>query len=58
MKNLKSPYIAILICMVLFVVMYNNATSGFMRACSYVPLAVVLAIFLKGVYFAYFKRNN
>ena len=58
MKYMKSPYVAALICMILFVVMYNNATTDFMRICSYVPLAVLLAIFLKGVYYAYCKRNN
>ncbi len=57
MNWLKNPYVASVICMVLFAVMYNNATTAFMRACSYVPLAVVLVLFLKSVYQAYFKNK-
>lgn len=58
MNYLKNPYVAAGICMVLFAVMYNHATTDFMRVCSYVPLAVVLAIFLKGMYHAYIKRRG
>lgn len=58
MKYLKNPYVAVVVCMLLYVFMYNYATNNFMRMCSYVPLAVVLAIFFKGVYHAYFKRDK
>ena len=56
-KYLQNPFLVAGICMLLFAVMYNSADSGFLRACSYVPLAVVAAIFLKGVYYAYFRRS-
>jgi len=57
MKNLSNPWIAVPVCMVLFAVMYNYADNDFQRYLSYVPLAVVLWVFLKGVYYAYFKRG-
>lgn len=56
MNSIKSyitnPFVAAGICMVLFVLMYNNATNGFLRTCSYVPLAVALGVFVKGMYYA------
>lgn len=58
MKNLRNPYVAALVCMALFAVMHNYATTDFMRVCSYIPLAVVLVIFAKLMYHAYVKRNN
>lgn len=55
MKYLKNPYIVSAICMVLFVLMYNNATNSFMRTLSYIPLLVVVGILLRGLYFAFKK---
>ncbi len=55
MKYLKNPYVVSAICMVLFVLMYNNATNGFLRTVSYIPLLVVVGILLRGMYFAFKK---
>ena len=55
-KFLSNPWFVCAVCMVLFAVMYNNADDGFLRFCSYVPLAVVLIIFGRGMYFAFKKR--
>lgn len=55
-KYITNPWIASAVCMVLFAVMYNNASNGFMRVCSCVPLFVVLCILGKGMYNAYFKK--
>lgn len=52
-RYLSNPYVVAAICMVLFAVMYNNATNGFMRFFSYIPLAVVLVVFVKGMYSAW-----
>ena len=54
-KLLFNPWVACVACMVLFAVMYNGADDGFLRVCSYVPLGVALAIFGRGVYFAFKK---
>lgn len=56
-KYVTNPWIVAPVCMVLFAVMYNNASNGFMRFCSYIPLLVVLGIFGKAVYNAYFKKS-
>lgn len=62
MKNIKQrlfhPYAIVAFCMVLFVIMYNNATNGFMRALSYVPLIVVIGVFFKGMYHAYLRKGR
>jgi hypothetical protein len=49
------PVIHSLLTLVLFVVMYNNATNGFLRTVSYIPLLVVVSILLRGMYFAFKK---
>lgn len=55
-RYLSNPYIVAAVCMLLFVVMYSNATNGFMRLFSYIPLAVALAVFVKGMYYTFKKR--
>ncbi len=54
-KFLFNPWVVCPLCMALFAVMYNSADDGFLRVCSYVPLGVALAIFGRGVYFAFKK---
>jgi len=57
-RYMSNPFVVTAICMVLFVVMYNNATNGFMRSLSYVPLLVITGIFVRGLYWAYIKNRN